>query len=98
MSCLKHLEVEIHDGNSQAPFLVRGVHDIYWLDTVQEVLEVLVDELDIKTRVAAPVKPIEENDMWFLRWIHDRLQNVHQENPGLDYMRKLRQIGGWPDE
>lgn len=32
------------------------------------------------------------NDKEFLQWIHDRLKYVHKENPGYDYMHKLRAI------
>lgn len=28
----------------------------------------------------------------FLKWIHDRLQFVHNENPSLDYMQRLMDI------
>jgi hypothetical protein len=31
-------------------------------------------------------------DRDFLIWIHERLQNVHKENPHYDYMHKLRCI------
>lgn len=31
-------------------------------------------------------------DKEFLQWIHDRLANVHDENPAVDYMWKLRAI------
>jgi uncharacterized protein YprB with RNaseH-like and TPR domain len=35
---------------------------------------------------------IEMNDRDFLMWIHERLENVHGENPHYDYMHKLREI------
>ncbi len=28
----------------------------------------------------------------FLRWIHERLEHTHGENPNFDYMRKLRRL------
>lgn len=31
-------------------------------------------------------------DRDFLKWIHARLEHVHQENPLVDYMHKLRAI------
>lgn len=31
-------------------------------------------------------------DKEFLQWIHERLQHVHNENPYVDYMHKLRAI------
>jgi len=31
-------------------------------------------------------------DVDFLIWIHERLENVHGENPYTDYMNKLRSI------
>lgn len=31
-------------------------------------------------------------DKEFLEWLHERLQYVHNENPNVDYMRKLRSI------
>ena len=31
-------------------------------------------------------------DRDFLKWIHERLEHVHQENPLMDYMHKLRAI------
>ena len=32
------------------------------------------------------------NDAEFLQWIYSRLQNVHEENPNVDYMIRLRGI------
>jgi len=32
------------------------------------------------------------NDKTFLKWIHGRLENFHDENPRLDYMLRLKQI------
>lgn len=32
------------------------------------------------------------DDKEFLKWIHDRLVNVHNENPLHDYMHKLREL------
>ena len=32
------------------------------------------------------------SDADFLRWIHERLVNVHGENPSCDYMHRLRAI------
>lgn len=32
------------------------------------------------------------NDKQFLKWIHDRLKEVHGENENYDYMHKLRNI------
>ena len=32
------------------------------------------------------------NDHDFLNWIHERLQNVHGEDPRVDYMQKLKTI------
>ena len=32
------------------------------------------------------------NDKEFLIWIHERLTEVHGENPTFDYMHKLRAI------
>lgn len=31
-------------------------------------------------------------DRDFLKWIHERLEHVYQENPLMDYMHKLRAI------
>ena len=31
-------------------------------------------------------------DRDFLKWIHERLEHVHKENPLMDYMHKLRAI------
>ena len=31
-------------------------------------------------------------DREFLAWIHERLEYQHKENPGVDYMWKLRSI------
>lgn len=31
-------------------------------------------------------------DKLFLRWIHDRLEHVHKDNPMMDFMGKLRSI------
>lgn len=31
-------------------------------------------------------------DKEFLEWLHARLEHVHNEDPGVDYMRKLRSI------
>jgi hypothetical protein len=31
-------------------------------------------------------------DREFLIWVHERLENVHGENPLVDYMHKLRNI------
>ena len=31
-------------------------------------------------------------DRDFLKWIHERLEYVHKENPLMDYMHKLRAI------
>ena len=33
-----------------------------------------------------------KNDKEFLQWIHNRMENVHGENPNFDYMHKLRSI------
>lgn len=41
------------------------------------------------------MKPITDNDMTdkeFLKWIRDRLEYRHGENPRIDYMVKLKQI------
>lgn len=35
---------------------------------------------------------IMEDDARFLKWIHDRLVNVHGENPNYDYMWRLRGV------
>ena len=32
------------------------------------------------------------NDQAFLEWLHERLEQVHQENPCMDYMHRLRAI------
>lgn len=32
------------------------------------------------------------SDTEFLQWLHDRLKNVHGENPNVDYMIRLREI------
>ena len=32
------------------------------------------------------------NDKKFLMWLHNRLVNIHGENPFSDYMHKLRAI------
>lgn len=34
-------------------------------------------------------------DKQFLKWIHARLQNVHGEDPNVDYMSRLRAIIRW---
>ncbi len=34
----------------------------------------------------------EMKDKEFLQWIHDRLQQVHDENENVDYMHKLRAV------
>jgi|2_EtaG_2_1085320.scaffolds.fasta_scaffold00330_21 hypothetical protein len=31
-------------------------------------------------------------DREFLMWIHERLEHVHEENPCMDYMYKLRAL------
>lgn len=31
-------------------------------------------------------------DQPFLAWLHARLENIHRENPNVDYMHKLRAI------
>jgi hypothetical protein len=31
-------------------------------------------------------------DKLFLKWLHERLEHVHAENPLYDYMHKLRAI------
>ncbi len=31
-------------------------------------------------------------DRDYLIWLHDRLTNVHKENPHMDYMHKLRAV------
>ncbi len=32
------------------------------------------------------------SDKDFLSWVYDRLCNKHEENPNLDYMRKMKAI------
>lgn len=32
------------------------------------------------------------NDQVFLRWIWQRMVNIHEENPNYDYMRKFKAI------
>lgn len=32
------------------------------------------------------------NDQVFLRWIWQRMVNIHKENPNYDYMRKFKAI------
>lgn len=34
-------------------------------------------------------------DAKFLRWLHDRLEFVHGENPDVDYMHRLRDFVAW---
>lgn len=34
-------------------------------------------------------------DAKFLRWLHDRLEFVHGENPDVDYMHRLRDFAAW---
>ena len=43
---------------------------------------------------AAPgiLKGEEMKDRDFLMWLHERLEYVHYERPGYDYMHKLRDI------
>lgn len=40
----------------------------------------------------APVEVKSGQDEWVntLQWVHDRLVNIHRENPAVDYMRKFR--------
>ena len=37
-------------------------------------------------------------DKEFLKWIHNRMIHVHNENPNVDYLHKLRSIIDFIDE
>lgn len=38
------------------------------------------------------------DDKQFLRWMYNRLKNVHQENPNVDYMFRLNSMAKATEE
>lgn len=48
--------------------------------------------IECELRTQSHVVVLEDTDRWCLRWLHDRLVNVHKESPNVGYMHGLRGI------